>query len=788
METNAYSQQQIDFDLDKKSLKVWIEEYQMKKKQTLEEVNWIIWDMEKNMEGWDVYFSLDSFHIHDYAFPSVDTIFKSLTTQRDAEIIPVIQNRFALQYLFFQLKFGKLIMLPPHLIELKNHLKNIDKANYCDCLQFDSYRESLFTAEEKTLISQAGEEYEEYANLSQSTKEEVVKLIFKKLSDVLFLLSDFSVTGLKAIKKLFENDRIRFHVDDMDDFKEVVAQSVNLNEDEIDIYVFINTYIRKGKVNPNKRDTNTVRIVSELNRSFKNQKKIIYLLSDVNPFMQLFHMEWYPRLYDRIDEEFRKKIQNMLTIFDSPNTMHRTTNIFLEYMSASTKEDEMVSDDVKTQITIDRLRQRRDKIAESQTFDKLLSKYYADCNDKKCDDCLQKEKCTGIKQEIVKWNNIFSDRLSLVLLENFNLRESSLLGFDNNKFEEAIKSIVAYLNKKDKKFENELAKKRQELEDALFDVYKDLFDLNDLSNDIHEELIYRIKPTRKIPFEIRFNNPNIVTVLQESETYIEHEEKDFEKARQISMDIFNLTGDEALGTERYLLLAIVNYNFNQLGNVCLVLSDRIKDETLDNYEDYLLVYLLALHQNAINKSNTKLYEKARLQCEASRCKYKENGKFENMYGELLARGIDSGLENEINIETVLDIFKNAYRLAEETNENDSFKAHILNNMAYTIYLKESHKKDFESMDSELLFEAKSHLEKMETLMPLCKWDAQFLDSKGSIFFLLSKLYAENYAEESRACFEKASEKAKNHKFLEYEIKTIEKHRKLCNAEHSSEAT
>jgi len=794
MKTSSPKNQQSSDQKNTKSLKRLIEDLRLRQKQGLEEINWTIIDLEKTTTSCDIYFSVDFFHIHEYAYPE-NYIKNSLTPALNSETLSEnIQHRFALHYLFFQLEFGKLVLLPPHLIELKNHLKKeYGKALFNGQIDnINTIRDSLFTEDEKNLITKAGDEYKG-GQLTKETNRKITELIFGKLRDVLFILSDFSTTGLKVINKIFKNQRILFRLDDIENYDDIITKSIN--SDNTDIFDYISK-LRPKKYYQNILDSNTVKIVKGLNESFidKGENRIIYLLSDTDIFMKLFHPKWYASLDKSVEaegepkkqqqKELAVKVQNLLPI-EPPNSLHRTTNIFLEYRSALINQSEK---DCRDYAMIEFLKERMKTFLDFQTYDSYLAECYKKCNDNNCVSCPIESDCEKIKKEITNWNTIFSNRLDMALLEKYALEEN---GINNSKkFEEAIKKIVDYLNKKDKDFEKTLSAKRNQLEQDSFDTITALSrQIAELSSETHEELVYRIKPTRRIGFEIKFNNPQISSILKESIVYldtldIEKSNINIEKEREIALKIFDLTRDETVGFERYLLLAILNYNFNQPDIACLVLSDLISNETISNREEFLLVYLLSFHQNAIKNKNFKMYDEAKQKCIEFKKSYPNDSRFENMYGETLARGKDAKMPEEETYENIINIFTNAYEIEKRSNDNSSFKTQILNNTVYVIYLKEYSKKNKTKIDKTLLLKAKSYLEEMETLLPINKWDANFYDTKGVLYYLLSTIFddrSEDYMQESYNCLKKAYNLAKKHRFFEYEIKSICDHLQLLGA-------
>ena len=356
----------------------------------------------------------------------------------------------------------------------------------------------------------------------------------------------------------------------------------------------------------------------------------------------------------------------------------------------------------------------------------------------------------------------------------------SIIKDDKENIEQGIKTIVTFLSGNNPDFQNELEEKKERLEKSYFSAVNSLSKyMINFSSEIHEELVYGIKPMRRIPFRIIFKNSAILSILKEAEDYLKASKtnEDINKIREISKKILKLTEKTSIGIERHLLLAILNYNFNQLENVNLILSDYLKDEFLLNKEEFVLVQLLALHQNAINRKDPSLYKEALNLCKESTKKYPNDSRFLYMYGVIIGRGVQISLEQNELIFTSHRYFKRALDLIKGEDISDRlFKATIYNSIAYSFCLIQE--QNYTHMER-----AREAISEMEKLIDQKDWDANFHDTKGFIYYNLSKytddlVSSKQFINIANNSLSKAKELAKKNKYLSYEKNEIAKHLKL----------
>jgi hypothetical protein len=295
--------------------------------------------------------------------------------------------------------------------------------------------------------------------------------------------------------------------------------------------------------------------------NIENCNKAIYLISNAPTMNKIFH----PERYKANKLKKHKEVQDGISILGPGNSMQRSTNIFLEYMMVAEQHLPKNDDNFlpSRENIIEKLRKRREILLQFNTVDQSFEEILKRCKNN-CTPCSEKQKnhCKELKRVVIRWNKLYNDRISMSILAN---RAPSLQSFILNEekaIEPGIQSIVTFLSGENPEFEELVAIKRQELDNANKDILKILAEqMIDLTVNVHEDLIYRIKPLRRIPFQISFENSKIKAKLDDVEEYISSEiKKESEQLKSHSKDILTLTKDESIGPERHLLQAILNYN------------------------------------------------------------------------------------------------------------------------------------------------------------------------------------------------------------------------------------
>jgi len=143
-----------------------------------------------------------------------------------------------------------------------------------------------------------------------------------------------------------------------------------------------------------------------------------------------------------------------------------------------------------------------------------------------------------------------------------------------------------------------------------------------------------------------------------------------------------------------------------------------------------------------------------------------------MLGVVIGRGKQTGIEKERTLDQAINCFKKSLKLSEKLKDN-IFDAAVHNSIAYAISLK-SLKEDLTRKELDFALTA---IKNMENLIPQEDWDANFLDTKGVIYYHLGEFATDNKSRlefllESGKNLKRAKNLANKHHFLGYEKKTI----------------
>jgi len=775
---------------DKNNMESLIKDLRKRNKKILQEVVWTISDQQKIIADWDIIFAIDFYHIFEFAYPNVSKIIENRNLQSPETISDLVQHREALRFLFSQCYYSAPILLPPHIEELKNHLKKNIHDYLCDVSKITEIQNTLFTPEEKSLIGEAYTYLNKKEKLPDNIYEDLVKLILsKKLSNVLFLLSGMAKQGLEIITYLIKNKKVIVDHDILSTYKETIERAIKL--DETGVLPVFNS-LRKKSFSQNINDTSVINIVTSLNKEFlkeDNNKKVIYYISDTQTAMHLFHLDWTgSHLSDSIKNKITN-VQTALNVLEVNDSIHRTSDVFLEYMICTPRhirrEDQSFFN-ARTK-TIEELEKRKSKLVAFDTFEIAINEVKNKCaND--CTNCNILTQCEEIRKEIEKWKRLHNDRCSMKILKDkfTSLKNNPTPDLTEERmstattdFEQAVNTITSFLaNKEDKIFAVQYDQKWKELQNAYFDTIKTLSrHILDFSSDIHSELVKRIKPTRRLPFKIEFTNEEIKKVINEIDESLNTTPINIDKIKKITNTIYDIVNNEKKEPEKDLFSAIINYNLDKHNNVNYLLSHHIHcepNERVKNYENFLLIYLLSQHQFATKNKNLLTYNESLNLCCKAIDYYPNDHRFRYMKGIIIGRGIEANLEKEKSINdvlTCLDELSGKY-------DDELFSASILNGYAYAICLSEYNRDD---LNKELVQKAINKFKQIA--IPKENWEAHFLDTQGLLFFLEAKISQEkedrdNLCAQAITTLQKAEKEAEKTKYFNYEIRTIRKHIKV----------
>lgn len=766
----------------------------LKFQQLFEEVNWVVQDQEFLKNYGTIYFIVDFYHIYDFAHPFQAIIEESKRNKQlptNETLGKLVQYQSALTFLFYGLKskYPHPILLPPHVKELKSHIrKNIENHNNL-LLRLEimrNLRTAILTPEDELLLAKAKEEYEKnksFQNIDEDIYKSLLNLVLTKFQDILSLITGLTQRGNEVITNLVDEQLVIIDWDKISDFQALI-QEVMLKKKSKVFDVF--NHLRKDQYAQNDSDAQVIDIIIALNIESTNKKlnNIYYFLSDSENVMKLFHPDQYKLNLKAI--ELIKAAQEDISGKGIQNSIHRTTNVFLDYMMTAENHIDINDDKFfeSKQKTIDNLIDRRSLILHFNTLEKTFLEILKKCPNN-CSQCKSniKTECGAIKSEIVEWDELYNKRISSTILSNrFVILKPAIDYVETfrDTIEEGIITIISFLTDKDKKLETRITEQRAKLDQSYFKLVETISDkMLDFSTEIQQVLVYGIKPFRRIPFSVNFENAEITNILEEARQLFENSQNkpSLEEIKRISTRIWDLTSDNSIGIERQLLLAILNYNFNQLAYAFQFLDDYCGKENVAKKEDFLLIKLLVMHQFAINSQNKLLYNQSLDLSRNLLNQFPEDSRFHYMLGVIIGRGIQSSIEMNNKIEDSIMHFKNALQiLKSENNINELYEATIWNSISFANCL-------FQSPELHNILEANKALDNISRLVNENEWDANFLDTKGLVLYYQSRLESKEEIKNqllkvSQKYLEKAFAIAKSNKYLPYEISDIVKHIKL----------
>jgi len=794
-----------DISLCTESLKEMIKTFRRKNKQVSDEVSWTINFLNKLINKWEVFFAIDFFHIFEYAYPNMSDIIAEKPSPE------FIQHRAALEYLFSNpFKKVQVILLPPYIDELKNHIK-LKFKDYTEIPRNEQINQisEKFINDQQSLVTKACEAMDNGKDLDPKTYQNLVETIMdSELNNALFLLSGRTKKGLEFIINLIKDKKVIVDSAIISENIKIIETATQLGNNEI--YSILNKIKKERSFTQNWSDNFAINIVLALNNHFKenNDQKIIYLMSDVRKIIQLFHWNWPIIIEKSIIEEI-EKIQNTLNIYGALNdSIHRTTNIFLQYMYSSSNHIDTDTDTNK-QISEEEMKETIKKLEGKNTeltnFDWFINKQHVKDIVKKCNNlCVNcslkerslKEQCDEIKKGIQEREKLINQGFSMSVLRNrfnLNLIEKEI-NDDKRNMKEAVKAIVYLLSNKnnENEFKESFDKKMNELKGLYVDNEEKLaMHLIGLSlSEIQVDVIRRLNPTRRIPFTIHFDNEEIKSVLEKTS-----KEQPLDKIEEVSSNLYKIVSNKEKGIEKNLFSAIINYNFDKHGNVNNLLNSYVNNLT-DNeadeknselYQNCLLVYLLSQHQFAVKHKDQITYDNTLERCRRAIIDYNEDDKFQYMKGVIIRRGIEAGMEENIEekYNVTIELFDNLIckYLKEPIDKVDKlFVSSLINSYAYTICIFE---KDKEDINKVLVNKAFDTFMKIERYHDSGDREANFLDTKGLLYFVKAKMIGNMESKDVQEMLNKAKKNiieakkaAETARYFDYEKEKIDNHLKL----------
>jgi hypothetical protein len=789
----------------------------------LDAVNSVIIDQKNILDGKSLYMAVDFKHIYEYIFPN--EILQKIDNVSDGgniSIKEIIWHKYAgLTFLFNNIEeIKEPVLFAPHVLELLDTIKKHQSYQIYSIEYELKYR---LNEDELQLVKNAAIILKDTSEKYHEDRIKLENLIITKFHNLFLLFTGFSLQGIERLKDLISNKKIIIEDDIVSDYSDIIQNCI---ENPVANYLDIFNYLRKNRSLQNYRDAKLLEIVINLNKHFieNNINKKVYILSDTQTFSVILHpADYITKLQNELKDyellikeeldynkkekeayvkrELEHKIDNIislfkkhstdLSIFGSEDTLFRSPEIFVAYMIDSHSHLSKNNPDFKkTRVeTINHLEKRKARLLQFNFFDSAFDELVKECTNN-CHTCSNINKCNSFKSDIEQWWQIYNEKITLDLLDSFKEFQGGFIQNIEKNIEKGIKEIIEYLSDPSNSFLKSVFDKKEEIDKSYIETANHLkLNLQKTGFNLHEELIFQLKPLRRIPFPLSFESNVVKDVLTEAQSFIKNyelmKEKDKEcdetisEIKTISNKIIDISFDKTCGPDADLLFAILNFNFNKFQNANNILIDSLQNPFIKNISEYQLVRILTLTQYACNIRDEVVYNEAKVLCEKTLKKHLLDSRVYYLYGVTIGRGIQTGLEKECSIDVSINYFEQALKHLQDENRKPLYEANIWNSIAFSICLIE------DELTAEHIEYALSALNMMSNLIPEQEWDANFVDTKGLVFYRKAQ-YSElesNIIEllnESIVYFKKALEIGLKNKYLYYERREIERHLKMAN--------
>jgi hypothetical protein len=755
-----------------------------KYKELLDELDDVILDQERIRDGWEVYVAVDFHEVFDYAYPYHDFLRKfarGTGAPSEKEQRELVQNQVALSFLFRGFKaVAQPILLPPHVVELRNHLRGTQIRSLSADLSVEAvrnWRGSLLTKHENEVISAAAKQYSQgigTANLPKTLRRELIGIIFSKFYELILLVTGVAEFGVDRITQLLESEQLQIVSQLTNDYADLIADVINKPNSRI--YDLL-TAIRSSPIASNHFDAKAIDIVLALSKAFATSdspKTMIYLLTNAGAirtmFSRLRHREG-AGVSDIGDPQLNQ------FIMDAGEAIHRSANVYLLYMMAATdhvpRESPVFWE--SRQATVEALKKRKGFVLTFNTFGSSFNEFLVKCNNAciECDLSLKQE-CETFKRELKDWEKLYDERESLSMLSKrlqWLQEEPNSIDIE---VEAGLRSVVWFLSGDNPDFEAQLRQKRESMDvrylACIDSLRKRMVDM--AAAELDEDGVYQLEMFRRIPFRVEFDNEQIAAAVEDIQSYLTDRSSWSPKTTLLlTRRVLELTQKEDIGPERYLLMAIVNYNLNQLEMVRPIVADCLVISDLPRREIYTLIDLLALLRLGVEGKNYAHYFQAMVESGRALGEYEDDPRFHFVYGRVIVHGVTAGFGGEMTLENALVHFDKALELATAAGCADKvLVASVLDSIAFCVAMRES----LDGLDRAI-----DALSRIETLVEEPLWNATFQNTYGFVYYRLALLEDDarrkrELLADARDHLDKAVRLGRQSRYLRFELQSYQR--------------
>ena len=704
----------------------------------------VIIDHELLKDNWTIHFVVDYYQVLTFAFPLGLEQISSLDDERARSRSAMKQAARA--FVFYGLKYTpNPVLIPPYATELRNWLSAVLSGGQESVLRIraiQNWGRSLLDEEEKKLIDRANELYElkneERKLLSQLTSS-LITLVNKKFLDMYFLVSGTMIDGVRIMRNLYygEDPRLQMAHKRWINYDEMTKDILKGYSSE---WYQLFSKLRSGRTIPNISDALAIEIVMALNKHLIKNREIVYLVSDADTMNQV--------LNEKVKGRPRGSVLHPETGREIP--ILRTSNTFLTYMT-SVEERSNVESDLK------RLYHERRELADFYAIEAMIKRASEKCQEvseiyqKDCSKCPYFEFCSEISEKLKEHKEKTNEiRVFRLVLNRFGFLKPYMNFLESGeKIEKNIEEIIKFLGGRNEDLEKKIKDKVEKLEQDIDDLIDTVEDPSiDLApQDAIEFLAYRLKRFNGIPYRIVFKNPRINDAI--NSLFDSLEKQDTDEIRKNAKKIFNLTHDPMLGNEGKLLLASLLYCFRHYEMVRDIAVQILSKANVKERKEFELLECLSYSRLSIENHSIFYFDRAYKGCVEAIEKFHDDPRFYNMLGVVIARGVESGLEEKKTFEDAMEWFQAGLKLCSVTD--NMLQASLKNNIAYLITQKEDH--TFEELDFSI-----NLISDIEKIWPREKWAADFWDTDGCVHLSLARLQDDPI--KRRTLLMKAEEKEK----------------------------
>jgi hypothetical protein len=753
-------------------------------KRLLDNLDKAISDHELIADGWTLILAVDYHIVYEFAWGHLNLL--SVLQGAEAQGASnrkrqrFITRRTAMAHLLGRLDHASpAVLLPPHAIELRNSLARVMLTGTEQRLRVQLMKEmakaGILDDRERALAEALHVFYESHDvndPLPPELYESLQRLVDRrKYQDILYAAAGFSRRGVAVIRDLLTARPPRLVLRPKLDI-DVDSVAEGVWEAPSSMWYEALSAVRPHEHGANFIDAKAIELVLALNRALEAAKSrtFVCLVSDadsmdivLNPW---FYDEWrsrLPREIDRIEPHSLLKIEPKI---------HRRLDTMTLYLRAS-------MDSTNARDVVAELRRLKGIAIPSAMTWPMLEDVRKQCPSD-CAKCPRglKVKCSRVRSELDKQRARFVEFLSwgAVARRGPYLDEFRELESRENDFRRAVVSFVKFLHGRHDEFERKIGDAARESERTLEEARLTFgSEIIGMANESVKRLAGGAG-LRAIPFDIEVQNEKsrlgrLLRRLQRAGRV----SSSLLQARNISTDVLRMSGDERLGGERFLLMALVFYYGHQLGLVGDVCDSWRHCGGGDDVRCALLECLV-LHQLAVERESMELYEIVVRKCANACDAWPEDARVWYVRGAAVLRAQARGMEVRVDVGEPKRFYSRALELCERGRTGGLLKGSILNGLAFAELLACARSGE---VDRVALSEAERFLERMEREVARTEWGANLWDTYGVFCFARSVVEiageAVRWAKEAVGALRTALDMAKTGEALSWEIDEITKH-------------